>query len=65
MDWQQVTSLLIVGISAVLLAGSELRKRRLAKLRPCGHDCGCSTNTLKKIPRSIRKELRTESLNKT
>ncbi len=43
MDWQQITSLAIVTFTAVLLVRHEVRKHRRAKLRACGHDCGCSS----------------------
>jgi hypothetical protein len=41
-NWQQVVSLIIVGVSAALLIGSQVLKRRRAKNAPCGADCGCS-----------------------
>jgi hypothetical protein len=40
-DWQQIVSLGIVALSAVLLVRSEIEKRKRAKLTGCGHDCGC------------------------
>ncbi len=43
MDWQQITSLAIVGFTAVLLVRSEIRKRRRGAMSECGTDCGCST----------------------
>ncbi|MBI5216690.1 MAG: hypothetical protein HY960_13135 [Ignavibacteriae bacterium] len=48
MDWQQLLSLLIVGVSAVLLVRHELRRRKRAKLSACGHDCGCSVTIKQK-----------------
>jgi hypothetical protein len=44
MDWQQVASLLVVAVTAVLLGRSEWRRRQLAKLRACGSNCGCSSS---------------------
>jgi hypothetical protein len=40
-DWQQIVSLGIVILSAVLLVRGEIQKRRRAKLTGCGLDCGC------------------------
>ena len=45
MDLQQIISLFIVAGAAALLVRRQVRKHRRAKLRPCGHDCGCSTTT--------------------
>lgn len=44
MDWQQLASLSVVTITAVLLVRSEWRRRQRAKLRACGSDCGCGTS---------------------
>ena len=41
MDWQQIISLGIVALSAVLLVRTEIQKRKRARLTGCGHDCGC------------------------
>jgi len=49
MDWQQIASLGIVFISGVILLRSEVRKRRRARLRACGHDCGCSSSVIERI----------------
>ncbi|GEM_PF-3280795 len=48
-DWQQITSLIIVAVTAFLLVRYEVKKRQQAKLRACGHDCGCSSDVLEKI----------------
>lgn len=42
MDYQQIASLAIVAVTALLLVLRQIRKHRRAKLRPCGHDCGCA-----------------------
>ncbi|HMD13597.1 MAG TPA: hypothetical protein VKI62_03150 [Bacteroidota bacterium] len=42
-DIQQILALVIVGISAIWLVRSRILARRRAKLRPCGHDCHCSS----------------------
>jgi|WetSurMetagenome_2_1015567.scaffolds.fasta_scaffold2283479_1 hypothetical protein len=42
MDWQQLASIAIVIIAAVLLFRRELRRRKMVKLGGCGMDCGCS-----------------------
>jgi hypothetical protein len=44
MDWQQLLSLLIVGVSTALLVRHEVRRRKRSKLNECGHDCGCSVS---------------------
>ena len=44
MDTQQIISLSIVALAAILLVRRQVRKHRRAKLRPCGHDCGCATS---------------------
>ncbi len=42
MDWQQICSLAIVALTAVLLVRSEVKKRRRARLTGCSGDCGCT-----------------------
>jgi hypothetical protein len=49
MDWQQLTSLAIVGATAFLLVRHEVKKRQRAKLRACGNDCGCTSEVLERI----------------
>jgi hypothetical protein len=49
MDWQQVTSLLIVAATTMLLVRSEWRRRRRARLRACGGECGCSSSILEQV----------------
>lgn len=49
MDWQQVTSLAIVALTAILLVRHEVRKSRRAKLRACGQECGCSSRILEQL----------------
>jgi hypothetical protein len=49
MDWQQVASLVVVALTAFLLVRAEIAKRQRAKLRACGHDCGCSSDALDKL----------------
>lgn len=49
MDWQQMASLGIVLVTGVLLVRSEIGRRRRAKLRICGHDCGCSAASIERI----------------
>ena len=51
MDWQQITSLLIVALTVVLLVRHEVAKRQRAKLRAGGNDCGCRSDTLERIRR--------------
>ncbi|MBM2839958.1 MAG: hypothetical protein HW412_486 [Bacteroidetes bacterium] len=45
MDWQQVASLSIVAVTAILLVRHEVTRRRRAKVRACGGDCECSSST--------------------
>lgn len=52
MDWQQITSLLVVAITAALLIRHEVRKHQKARLAACGRDCECSS----KILETIRKD---------
>jgi len=54
MDWQQVASLVIVALTAVLLVRSEVRRRRGARLRACGHDCGCADRILEQIKADMK-----------
>jgi hypothetical protein len=50
MDWQQIASLLIVGVAGFLLVRGEIRRRKRARMRACGQDCGCSSSeALKEI----------------
>ncbi|MBI5471470.1 MAG: hypothetical protein HY961_03905 [Ignavibacteriae bacterium] len=49
MDWQQASSLVIVATTAVLLVRHQIAKRRRAKLKPCGGNCGCSSDVLERI----------------
>lgn len=44
MDWQQLASLAVVAVTAILLVRSEWCRRQRAKLRACGSDCGCGTS---------------------
>ena len=44
MDWQQIASLSIVGVTAMLLGRHQWQKRQRARLRPCGGDCGCQSS---------------------
>ena len=41
MDLQQILSLGIVALSAVLLVRSEIQKRKRARLTGCAQECGC------------------------
>jgi hypothetical protein len=43
MDWQQITSLFIVAISALLLARHGLKKRKRVAAGLCGGECGCTS----------------------
>jgi hypothetical protein len=54
MDWQQVTSLAIVALTAFLLVRAEVRKRQRTKLRACGGDCGCTSDVLERIRAEAR-----------
>lgn len=45
MDWQQIVSLIIVAAALVLLIRGKIEKQRKAKLRACGHDCGCEARS--------------------
>ncbi len=59
MDWQQAVSLLIVALTAVLLARFYIRKRKRAALGICEDDCGCSVNELvKSIPEDRLRQLK-------
>jgi hypothetical protein len=59
MNWQQPISLLIVAVTAVLLARSFLRKKQSKPFGFCDSDCGCSaTDLLKKLPPDKLRELR-------
>ena len=51
MDWQQITSLLIVALTVVLLVRHEVKRRQRAATRACGHDCACTSDTLERIRR--------------
>jgi hypothetical protein len=42
MEWQQLTSLIVVAVTAVLVVRSQIKQRRRASLRACGSDCGCA-----------------------
>ena len=42
MDWQQITALGIVALTAALFVLARLRRKRKAGL-PCDSHCGCST----------------------
>ena len=42
MNWQELISLLIVGLTMILIIRSEIRKYRLRKILPCGGDCNCT-----------------------
>jgi hypothetical protein len=54
LDWQQIVTLVIVGVSAALLVKQQVRSRRHAKMRACGSDCGCSSSSkLKDIKEQI------------
>ena len=41
MDWQQIAALSIVAVTAVLLIGREIRRRRRPLKRACGGGCDC------------------------
>jgi hypothetical protein len=41
MDWQQIASLVVVGVTATLLIGRELRKRKRPFQGACGGECSC------------------------
>ncbi len=61
MNWQQITSLVIVAITATLLIRSFVRKRQNTPFGFCDDDCGCSaTDLMKKLPADKLKELRTQ-----
>jgi len=42
MNWQELISLSIVGMTLILIIKSEIRKYRLRKTNPCGGDCNCT-----------------------
>ncbi len=53
MDWQQAVSIIIVILSAALLARQQWNKRKLANKRACGSgDCGCHIQTKEPLPAS-------------
>lgn len=59
MDWQQIISLVVVALTALLLLRSFVRKRKQAALGICAEDCGCSVNELvKTIPEDRLRRLR-------
>ncbi len=51
MDWQQITSFVIVAVSAFLLVRSEIKKRQRAKKFPCSNseECGCSSTQVRTV----------------
>ena len=42
MGWQQLVSLGIVAVAALLIVRREVRRRRQGKLGDCGEGCNCS-----------------------
>ncbi len=48
MNWQEIVSLAIVALTAVLLIRSQIAKRKRAKNSSCGGDCGCSSSSTTK-----------------
>jgi len=53
MDWQQLTSLVIVAATAVLLVRHAWHQRRMAKTHPCGGECGCSQSLIREKMKGI------------
>lgn len=45
MDWQQVVSLVIVGVAAALLTAGKFRQRRLSFQQSTGCGCGGSSGS--------------------
>jgi len=61
MDWQQISSLGIVALSAFLLIRNRIRKHRHTPFASCDSECGCSTSTLiQSIPPERLEQLREE-----
>ncbi len=60
MDWQEIISLIIVGLAVSLIVRSEIRKYRLRKTRFCGGDCNCAATkfTLTDKSRASTKEMK-------
>lgn len=59
MDWQQIISLVVVALAALLLLRSFVRKRKQAALGICAEGCGCSVNELvKTIPEDRLRRLK-------
>jgi hypothetical protein len=42
MDWQEISSFIIVAAAVALIVRSEIRKYKLRKTRLCGGDCNCA-----------------------
>jgi hypothetical protein len=59
MNLQQILSLGIVAITAILLVRSYVRKKNRSAFGFCEDECGCSTSDLvKKIPADRLRELK-------
>jgi len=50
LNWQEITSLLIVGATAALLIKSEAAKYRRKKLGLCDHNSDCVVAKMKSSP---------------
>ena len=57
MDWQQIITFIIVGISLALLVRSEWRKHTRRKNSICGSDCSCPSKNF--VPLSHSHSTRT------
>jgi len=45
-NWQQIASLLVVALSAVLLVRSKIQKRKRGQSGSCGAECGCADSAV-------------------
>ncbi len=57
MDWQEISALAVVAVTAVLLVRQEIKSRRRARTRACGGECGCSSDVLDRIKAEARSSL--------
>jgi hypothetical protein len=63
MNWQQIISLAIVALTAVLLLRSLVQKRRQSAFGSCEDGCGCSASDLiKNIPADRLRELKEQQM---
>jgi|WetSurMetagenome_2_1015567.scaffolds.fasta_scaffold295821_1 hypothetical protein len=56
MEWQQIISFLIVGLSIFLIAKSEIKKHRIKKIIPCAGNCNCAAKKIILLKQSKRNQ---------